>query len=254
MEKRTREKLALVVFVVLVIFAVAVLTSYFSTGKSWTVAATAIDDQVGQLDGYTAIVYRGVAEPEKKSPDKDSKNDNLSEDEAIITGSNDSALGSKSVGLIISSFSSLLRQGGHKGLFVSDVRDVYESKRAGVLTIDLSAPQRYIEPVVLDSGNKRIGVFYADSYTGKQKLKSIIDSLELEDVDSVICLTQRPAMLASYEGIDVVVFLSDPSTYSIQPPDDVKTLITSSPKKGDIGVILFSNNNVPSFHSIDGAE
>ncbi len=63
MEKRTREKIALVVFFLLVVFAGAVLVGYFTTGRTWNVAASFVDDTVGSMDGYTAIVYEGVIDP-----------------------------------------------------------------------------------------------------------------------------------------------------------------------------------------------
>ena len=68
MEKRTREKIALVVFGLLVVFAGAVLIGYFATGRSWNVAASFVDDTVGNMDGYLAIVYPGVV-PEDEPAD-----------------------------------------------------------------------------------------------------------------------------------------------------------------------------------------
>lgn len=70
MEKRTREKIALVVFGLLVVFAGAVLIGYFATGRSWNVAASFVDDTVGNMDGYLAIVYSGVV-PEDEPADAD---------------------------------------------------------------------------------------------------------------------------------------------------------------------------------------
>ena len=57
MSKRTREKLALVVFLLLAFGVAAVLLGYFSTGRTWNVAASVVDDTVGRMEGYTALVY-----------------------------------------------------------------------------------------------------------------------------------------------------------------------------------------------------
>lgn len=65
MEKRTREKIALVAFVLLVALAGIVLTSYFSTGRSWNVAASFVDDTIGSMDGYTVVAYAGTVDPEE---------------------------------------------------------------------------------------------------------------------------------------------------------------------------------------------
>lgn len=64
MDKRTREKVALVVFALLVVFATVVLVGYFTTGRSWSVAASIVDDRVGRMDGYTVVAYAGVVEEE----------------------------------------------------------------------------------------------------------------------------------------------------------------------------------------------
>ena len=56
MKKRTREKVALLVFALLVILGGSVLLRYFETGRSWNVAASVVDDSFGQIKGYTAIV------------------------------------------------------------------------------------------------------------------------------------------------------------------------------------------------------
>lgn len=62
MDKRTREKIALFVFAFLVVFAAVVLIGYFTTGRSWSVAASFVDDRVGRMDGYTVIGYAGVVD------------------------------------------------------------------------------------------------------------------------------------------------------------------------------------------------
>ena len=60
MKKRTREKVALLVFALLVVLGGSVLLRYFETGRSFNMAATAVDDAFGQMSGYTAIVFDGT--------------------------------------------------------------------------------------------------------------------------------------------------------------------------------------------------
>lgn len=57
----TREKIALIVFVLLVFVGIGCLVAYINVGHSWNVTATTIDDATGELDGYTVILYQGVA-------------------------------------------------------------------------------------------------------------------------------------------------------------------------------------------------
>lgn len=71
MNQAAREKIALVVFMALVVFAVAGSIWYMNVGHTWNVAANKIDDAAGSLDGYIALVYDGVAVPTVQEADSD---------------------------------------------------------------------------------------------------------------------------------------------------------------------------------------
>lgn len=64
MSTRTREKQALGVFAVLIVLSLLGLGWYLVAGHSWNVAASTIDEKVGQMDGYVALVYSGTVLPE----------------------------------------------------------------------------------------------------------------------------------------------------------------------------------------------
>lgn len=81
MEKTFREKIALVVFAVLIVVSGIVLIGYFSTGRSWTIAATFVDDTVGEMDGYSVILFNGVLDP-TTSKDEDGSHPDTVEDGA----------------------------------------------------------------------------------------------------------------------------------------------------------------------------
>ena len=82
MDKRIREKIALFVFAFLVVFAAVVLIGYFTTGRSWSVAASFVDDRVGRMDGYTVIGYAGVVDERSLGDSEDSENSG--EDSATV--------------------------------------------------------------------------------------------------------------------------------------------------------------------------
>ena len=63
MNQSTREKIALVVFLALILATLAGIGAYIHMGNSWNQAAISIDSASGDLEGYTAIVYRGVCVP-----------------------------------------------------------------------------------------------------------------------------------------------------------------------------------------------
>ena len=76
MSTRTREKQALGVFAVLIVLSLLGLGWYLVAGHSWNVAASTIDEKVGQMDGYVALVYSGtlLPEPEEVASASSSKN------------------------------------------------------------------------------------------------------------------------------------------------------------------------------------
>ena len=65
----SREKIALVVFALLVLVGIGSLVAYLSIGHSWNVTASQIDDATGELEGYTAILYAGTAVAEEDDKD-----------------------------------------------------------------------------------------------------------------------------------------------------------------------------------------
>ena len=67
MEKTSREKIALIVFLVLAIAAGGVLFGYIFAGHSWNIAASNLDDTFGNMDGYTVIAYEGTFDEESAS-------------------------------------------------------------------------------------------------------------------------------------------------------------------------------------------
>lgn len=250
MENRTRERVGLIIFIVLVLFGGTVLTSYFATGLTWTVAATFVDDTVGRLNGYTVVAYAGTL-PEDPDPERAEQD----EDAEILESPESEVVGnetfSDSMGLRILSYFPVLASDRYEGVYVSDVRDLYEKKGAQAATIDLSKLDPYEEPVVIDTSGKKVGVYSLSYYATRSQVDRIISYLEDEGADVIIGVMPRINMLSTFDGTDVVVLTTDHAdirTGGIRIDD---TLIVESPKAGEAGVILFSNSNVASTRVID---
>ncbi len=233
MEKRTREKVALVVFALLVAFALAVLTSYFATGRSWNVAASVVDDTVGQMKGYTALVYAGIASPDAA--------EELRDDEAAATLEEPDVTDSVGLGIL-----ALLPPlpGEYEGVYVSDVRDLYEHKEAAVISLDVAHPERYAAPCVLTAGDKRIGVFSVSSYATGARLQQYRESFEALAVDAVVAIAPRSAMLADLDEVAVVVVTNDEEASSVGSFQG-DTLVVAAAPRDAVGVVLLSPTNVP---------
>lgn len=274
MESRKRERVALAIFLVMVVLGGLLLAAYFLTGRSWSVAATMVDDTVGSLDRYTVVAFSGVI-PEGRLEAADEAS--ASSASSSASGSSDSSSAASAsaseheVGpefTMMDAFGESPDQPGEIGIgdsvksvferedrrasshgddvYVSDVRDLYSMKGADGVTLSLSDLSKYADPVVLSAGTKKVGVFSAASYVSRAKLKSIVETLKDDGVDTIVCIVPRTPFLSTYDGIDVVVLASAPDG----PPDERDTggtLVVQSPEAGDVGVVILSSNNVPTY-------
>lgn len=74
MSNGTREKQALGVFLLLIVLSTFGIAWYMVAGHSWNVAASSIDEKVGQMEGYTSIVYAGTLPVQADAKTLDSQN------------------------------------------------------------------------------------------------------------------------------------------------------------------------------------
>ena len=74
MSNGTREKQALGVFLILIVLSTFGIAWYMVAGHSWNVAASSIDEKVGQMEGYTSIVYAGTLPVQADARMLDSQN------------------------------------------------------------------------------------------------------------------------------------------------------------------------------------
>ena len=163
MKKRTREKVALLVFALLVVLGGSVLLRYFETGRSFNMAATAVDDAFGQMSGYTAIVFDGTydvldALRPTKLPSVDGDADERPE-----------TLGE----MVAAELARLPLSMRERPVYASDVRSFYEEKGAGVLTLNLDDLARYEKPRILMAGDRKIGVVAVDYYASARQLEKL---------------------------------------------------------------------------------
>lgn len=259
--KRARERIALVVFAVLVVLAAVVLSSYFLTGRSWNVAASFVDDTVGQMRDYTVIVYAGTVLPEDEA--KEAFDDGADTSAAATHVNMQTELSAEgaaaedapdvadSVGLGLLALLPPL-PGEYEGVYVSDVRDLYEQKEARVVSLDVAHPVRYAVPTVLVGGGARIGVFSVTSYTTRARLNQYRDFFDKADVDAVVCIAPRTALLADLSQMSVVIVTDDPDETNFRGRFVGDTLVTAAAPLDSVGVILFSPNYTPSAKVVDG--
>ena len=222
MKKRTREKVALLVFALLVVLGGSVLLRYFETGRSFNMAATAVDDAFGQMSGYTAIVFDGTYDVlDALRPTKLPSVDGGAEERPETLGE-----------MVAAELARLPLSMRERPVYASDVRSFYEEKGAGVLTLNVDDLARYEKPRILMAGDRKIGVVAVE--------------LASAGAESFVCLVPRLSCLASTDDFNVVIVTDDDQAEPGRGEGEGSAHIVYAPERGQVGVVLLTSLNVPS--------
>lgn len=216
MSTRTREKQALGVFAVLIVLSLLGLGWYLVAGHSWNVAASTIDEKVGQMDGYVALVYSGTVLPEPEEVASASSSKNADGDSAV--GQSESS-SSRSV------FDSLTSN-SKKSAFSSSTMGDMRSDEASGFTSDVAG---IAAPVVSDdedsagrSASAAAGASTPSSLTGE--MESYADasqdsSAEDADADKRAAASSDDGSAPSAEGDSAADGASIPDNTSAADDD-----------------------------------
>ncbi len=279
MSSRSREKIALFVFMALIVLSLCGLGWYLVAGHSWNVAASNIDDTFGSMEGYTAIVYSGTRTEKQKSDDGTSlsqeagessssgvdalEGDASSDSKEALSLSGTGEETSSADGDTSSDTSSTVDDGGDgaadasdssasrttsstvEPLDVDDVQKSYEDKSATVFALDTTDIDRYQEGTILKKGNHRFGVFSVDEPTSSIILEKKIAYFERYKVDFIVVLTSDKKYVENMTGIDIVICTQDEELF-VMGETVGNTFYVDAPEVGKVGAILISPSNVVS--------
>ena len=204
---KMRDRIALVIFILVIALAIFVVSLYFGTAKVFNVAATKVDEKAGTMEFCSSIVYSGVL---METPEKGESVPDLSK---------------------------------RKRVYTSDVRSTYIDKQASVVTIDLNEMSSIEKPLILDVGEKQVGIFSVSSYTPKKLIKETVDGLREGGANVVLCVAPRSNMLGSYEGVDAILCTKEASPSETTEGHIGDTFIFRSAEVGQVGVLSISSSN-----------
>ena len=291
MEKTSREKIALIVFLVLAIAAGGVLFGYIFAGHSWNIAASNLDDTFGNMDGYTVIAYEGTfdedqadasdtslektSKAESTVPDSQAvdqaKEANGASSEAETSLTVDSSKQSKAVDAADAAAANAQSAAnapdaesqdtprtplaGHKkekaDVSLSDVEATYKDKGASVLLLDTVNPGVYDEGMIVKRGGKRYGVFSLATETSRILVDEKVKYFTDQGVDYVIAIVPNASILKGADGIDIVVSTDDVDASKMGETEN-GIFVVGAPAKGSVGALLISPSNVVSAKTIAG--
>lgn len=217
MEKSFREKIALAVFLVLVVLSLFGLGWYILAGHSWNVAASTIDDTVGEMEGYTAIIYPGTIETDGESCESEGTVAHLSASQ----------------------------EDGERAVDLARLQADYVEKGAEVLFLDLNDPSQYEEGSILKRGDKRIGVVSAAGSTTQLDVSRCLQSFERAEVDFTIVIAPAKWKISRLDGIDIAICMDDEGIVAMGETEG-GTFYVDAPCVGEAGVVLVSPSNVVS--------
>lgn len=268
MAERSREKIALVIFVVLMMLGLFVASSYIIASHSLNFAATHIDDMVGNMEGYTVIVFDGTLSEQdleraeadgalsEEDPDSDvSDNDSTAQDDAA--GANPVASADSASASEKGSSDDASDYDGSNGqtdsssesssplVTAQEVGTSYRDKGANVFELDTAHPEKYRDGALMKRGGTVIGVFSVEVLTTRAEVESMVKYFQIHDAAYVIAVVPYGTTLRSTEGVDVVVTTDDASASSLGSQTD-NTYFVQAPKVGSVGAVLITPSNIVS--------
>ena len=253
-----RGKRALWLFLALALAGGIAIMAYFVTGRGWTVAATIVDENIGNMNNYTVVVFNGTRTRPLEDADvsaaiyHEGRNEVSDLSEGLIPVDENGEISYSNLGdRIMSVFHRAMAKfqtEDQSKVYPSDVRDLYEISGADVFSISLSDHARYSPNRIYNLQNRTIGVFSIQKYTSRAAISRLTDGLRSRGADTVICLAKNETLLSDTEGIDILL-LSKKSTDDADL-EDSETLVVEAPYDDEVGIILISSNGVPYYKSI----
>ena len=130
-----------------------------------------------------------------------------------------------------------------KPVYTSDVRNEYIDKQASVVTIDLYEISAIEKPLILDVGEKQVGIFSVQNYLPKAQVQRIVDELKEGGANVILCVAPRSNMLGGYDGVDAILCTKQRSPSETTAPTIENTFIFRAAEVGQVGVLSISNSN-----------
>ncbi len=165
MKRLSREKLALLFFMFLILFGLGVSLFYISSlSTPLNVAASNIDDAAGNLEDYSAIVYEGLAEEAPANTQSNSGKEEPSEElnkrsQNVDDNSTDELTASEALP------DTTADEEEKAVVTLFDTKKSYVEKGASVFELNVASPSEYKTRSVVRAGKYTFGILSVDEQT-----------------------------------------------------------------------------------------
>ena len=258
MSVKSREKIALFVFLALIVLSLCGLGWYLVAGHSWNVAASNLDDTFGTAVEPVAGKGAGdaAAEDDAVGDAADGKEsaegaaagkeaDAGSPDAPGSSGGKDATGTAGTASVPGTDAGESLLGSKKKTLSAQEAKEGYEEKGATVFSLDTVDLDAYREGVILKKGGHRFGVFGIAEPTSTIVLEKQIAYFKRHKVDFIVLVTPDKEYAEDVSGIDIVVSTQDEDLFVMGETID-GTFYVDAPAVGSVGAILISPSNVVS--------
>ena len=262
MQKRTREIIALGLLAIFAILAICGVSWYIFFGHRWNEAASIIDDRVGKMDGYTVVLFEGLL-PEHEVRalvssarisgavatinEKDFWYTEVEPDELSANKGNEPSAGTGQEdapeSVVISGAVARIESGEVRiqaPLNIEEFTLNYDEKEAGVITLHVDEPERYLDPIIINRNGKRIGIVTASSHRPELSVRKAVKELKREDVDFVICVIDDFDAIHRGLGNVNVAICTDVESMGKEARYVGMTYVVGVPYQGQIGAVVVS--------------
>lgn len=170
MKASSRNRIAVVLFVAIILLVIVGFGVYLVLGHQWNRAATSIDVAAGDMGGYTTILFEGTDSPSARNPED-------ADTPALST-----------VPLAL-------------------VSQDYRDKKSDVLVLDTVDEGYYRTPRVVERNGRRFGIISFDSNQTKSSIQHAIRQLKKRDAQCIIALVPNRKLVSGVNGLDIVIDL-----------------------------------------------
>ena len=220
MQKRTREIIALVLLVVLLIGGVCAMAWYILVGHNWNAAATSIDDRIGNMDGYTVILYEGTVPSATDQQELSVSQPMLEEENHGVAGAEEAS--------------------DREPLTLEEAIDSYLDKGAQVVKLTGDDSGYYADPIIISRNGRRIAVFSVDGPRSDLAAKIMLKSLARYDIDSTICIIGDLVAVERGLGSVDIAFCSDYDDAGSEGRYIGRTYVVGSPYEGHVAAVIMA--------------
>ena len=235
MSTRTREIVAILLLVLLVIGGFMAMMGYLIVGHGWNVTATNIDDHMGNMDGYSVVVYDGTAKPARDQRDSDG---------LLYDATPYMMLDEQNRSEYPPGREPVLE--ARKGVSAREAALSYMDKGATAFIVRINDFSRYYRPMIVEKNGLRLGMY--SIHEGMSAASAAAKALYVRErgADFAIALVDNAASIGRVsETADIVICAYDAGISDLGRIYG-NTLIVDSPLATTVGAILIAPSGVVS--------